>query len=110
MITYSLSSEPNFEISVTPETNTYVLHFQFIRGLMYVTIKDTYGVIISGPIRICEGRWLITTEAYNYEGAGNFVVVEATRQYPMFEDFASSCELRYYSRDEIEAMQTSEGV
>ena len=103
MIRYSLSSNPNFTMSCSPEDRTYNLTFKYLRGLMYVTIFDVSGIRIAGPIRVCEGEWLIPSLAYNYEGAGNFTVVESQRQYPMFDSFNSSCELRYYSLAEINA-------
>ena len=69
---------------------------------MYVTIFDITGTRIAGPVRVCEGQWLIPYQAYNLEGAGNFTVVEANKQYPLFGDFDTTCELRYYTLDEIE--------
>lgn len=103
MVRYSLPSNPNFTISLAPEGMTYTLTFKYIRGLMYVTIFDASGTRIAGPIRVCEGEWLIPTKAYNTETSGNFTVVEATGQYPLFDIFNSSCELRYYTLDEIDA-------
>ena len=103
MVRYNLPSNPNFTISVVPEGLTYVMTFKYIRGLMYVTIFDDFGTRLAGPLRVCEGEWLIPVKAYNMEGAGNFTIVEATEQYPMFDIFNSSCELRYYTLDEINA-------
>ena len=103
MTKYSLPSNPNFTMSFAPEGQTYTMTFKCIRDLMYVTIFDTSGIRISGPVRICEGEWLIPHQAYNFEGAGNFLIVEATEQYPTFDIFNASCELRYYTRAEIEA-------
>ena len=80
---------------------TYEMTFKYIRGLMYVTILDSNGDRVAGPVRICEGQWLIPHSAYNYKGAGNFTVVEATKQYPIFDDFNTTCELRYYTLEEI---------
>lgn len=103
MTRFSLPSNPNFTMSCTPEDMTYVFTFKYIRGLMYVTVFDYEGGRISGPVRVCEGRWLIPNEAYNYDNSGNFMVVESTNQYPLFDIFNTSCELRYYTREEIEA-------
>ena len=103
MTKYNLPSNPNFTMSVVPDGLTYNMTFKYIRDLMYVTIFDIEGRRISGPVRVCEGEWLIPHDAYNYEGAGNFMVVEETRQYPVFDKFDTSCELRYYSKDEIDA-------
>ena len=102
MVRYTLPSNPNFTITVIPENETYVMTFRAIRGLMYVTVFDTNGARISGPLRICEGEWIIPHKAYNFEGAGNFVVLEEHRQYPYFKDFNETCELRYYTLEEID--------
>ena len=102
MIRYSLPYNPNFTIVCEPEGLSYTLDFKYIRGLMYVTIYNDGGDRVAGPVRVCEGEWLIPHQAYNYNGAGNFLVVESTGQYPTFEIFNSSCELRYYSAAEIE--------
>lgn len=101
MTVYSLPENPNFTISVAPEAETYTLTFKSIRELMYVTIFNAYGERIAGPVRVCEGRWLMPHKAYNYENAGNFLIVETTKQYPTFDIFNKSCELRYYTLDEI---------
>ena len=69
---------------------------------MYVTITDASGNRIAGPVRVCEGQWLIPHRAYNFTGAGNFLVVEQNKQYPLFEDFDTTCELRYYTLGEIQ--------
>lgn len=103
MVRYSLPTNPNFTMSSVPEDKTYILTFKSIRGLMYVTIFNDSGTRISGPIRVCEGEWLIPVQAYNYENAGNFLIVESTKQYPTFDIFNKSCELRYYTLAEINA-------
>lgn len=103
MIRYSLPSNPNFTMSFTPEDVTYFMTFKYIKGLMYVTIFDIEGTRISGPVRVCEGRWLIPYDTYNYENSGNFMVVEFKNQYPLFDIFNTSCELRYYTKGEIES-------
>ena len=103
MVRYSLPSNPNFTMSCTPEDMTYVMTFKYIKGLMYLTVFDIEGTRIAGPVRICEGRWLIPHQSYNYEGAGNFVILEINRQYPIFDIFNTSCELRYYTREEIDS-------
>lgn len=103
MIRYTLPSNPNFTISCAPEGQTYVLTFKYIRELMYVTIFDVEGTRISGPVRVCEGEWIIPHNAYNFDGAGNFMVVEVNGQYPIFDNFNTTCELRYYTQDEINA-------
>lgn len=108
MVRYSLPTNPNFTITVIPEGLSYNLTFKAIRGLMYAIIFNTDGTRISGPVRVCEGEWLIPHKAYNHEGAGNFMVVEQTRQYPYFSDFNETCELRYYTQAEINAGEVDE--
>jgi len=103
MIRYTLSSEPNFSIAVTPEDNTYWFHFRYIRGLMYVTVDDDNGVRIAGPVRVCNKQWLIPHKAYNFQNGGNFAVSDARGQYPMFDRFADFCELQYFTLSEIES-------
>ena len=103
MIAYSLPSNPNFTITCVPEGTSYVMTFKYIRGLMYVTIFDNAGIRMSGPVRVCEGQWLIPYQSYNVNGAGNFLIVEQTKQYPIFDTFDSTCELRYYTLGEIAA-------
>lgn len=107
MTRYSLSSEPNFVISVNPEGPSYWIHFRYLRGLMYATIEDSSGNRISGPIRICQGQWLIPNAAHNFIGGGNFIVVDNQGQYPMFDRFSSNCELQYYTLSEIESGEIS---
>lgn len=109
MTKYSLPSNPNFTMSCAPEGQTYTLTFKYIRDLMYVTIFNASGTRMAGPVRVCEGEWLIPHQAYNFEGAGNFLIVEATEQYPLFDIFNTSCELRYYTRAEIDAGVTLDG-
>lgn len=71
---------------------------------MYVTIYDINGARISGPVRVCEGEWLIPYESYNYSQSGNFAIYERQEQYPLFLNFNSSCEMRYYTAEEIQNM------
>lgn len=101
MVVYNLPSNPNFTMSISPEGQPYNLHFQHIRGLMYVTIDDRYGNRMAGPRRVCNGQWLIGESARNHEGAGNIVVVMDGDDYPEFANF-SSCQMRYYTLAEIE--------
>lgn len=103
MIRYSLSSEPNFIFSVSPEGGTYWFHFRYLRGLMYVTIEDDNSNRIAGPVRVCNKQWLIPNKAYNFRDGGNFVVVDNQGQYPMFGRFSENCELQYYTLAEIES-------
>ena len=102
MIRYSLPSNPNFTMSCSPEGLTYVFSFKTIRSLAYVTIDSALDTRIVGPIRVCEGEWLIPYDSYNLQEGGNFMVVELNNEYPTFDIFNSSCELRYYSKEEIE--------
>lgn len=104
---YALPSTPNFTMDVTPEGLLYAFVFRYIKGLMYVTINNAYGERIAGPIRVCEGEWLIPYNAYNYDGAGNFRVIESKQQYPIFDIFNTSCELQYFTSDEIKIIETS---
>lgn len=104
MVAYSLKNDPNFTLYVTPESETYTMHFQYIRGLMYITVDRYDGIRLAGPMRICEGEWLLPFKAYKTQNTGNFRVIEATRQYPMFDLFPTSCELQYYTREELDAL------
>ena len=70
---------------------------------MYVTINDIDGNRVAGPVRVCEGQWLIPYKAHNYRNSGNFTVLESTKQYPLFSIFDTTCELRYYTLAEINA-------
>lgn len=102
MVYYKLSSDPNFTFEVSPEGESFYFHFRYIRGLMYVTIQDINGNRIAGPVRVCNKEWLIPYSAHNYEGAGNFMVVNKNDEYPDFERFNEDCLLQYFTLDEIE--------
>ena len=105
MVYYKLSSDPNFTFEVSPEGVPYRFTMKSIRGLMYCTIETIEGRRISGPKRICNGEWLIPYDAYNFNGMGNFMCIDCEGQYPDFERFETSCELRYYTKDEIEELE-----
>ena len=109
MVYYTLSSDPNQTFEVAPEGSTYVFSIKRIRGLMYVTIDDIDGNRLSGPIRICNTEWLIPFDAYNYEGAGNFMIINREGEYPDFENFMDDCELRYYTKEEINELTETHG-
>ena len=101
MIYYDLPNNPNYIMEVMPETESYQFHIRYIRGLMYVTISDMEGNRISGPIRVCNGEWLIPYMAYSPQGGGNFRIVDDEGQYPNFERFSTHCRLEYYSLSEL---------
>lgn len=106
MVKFSLASDPNQTFEVSPEGVPYRFTIKRIRGLMYCTIEQLDGERIAGPLRICNGEWLIPYEAYNIQDMGNFVILDCEGQYPDFERFETSCELRYYTKDEINEMRT----
>lgn len=101
MITYALSADPNYTFEVAPEGVPYLFHIRRIRGLMYVTITDRDSNRISGPLRVCNGEWLIPYAAHNIPGGGNFMIVDTTGQYPDFKNFETTCSLLYYPLSEI---------
>ena len=101
MTYYDLSNDPNFIIEAQPETVAYRFHFQYIRGLMYVTIELTDGTRVAGPVRVCNGEWLIPYMAYSPDGGGNCRVVDDEGQYPMFDRFSSHGRLEYYTFEEL---------
>jgi len=109
MTVYKLYKSPNFKMSVSPEGKDYNLHFRYFQGLMYVTITDYDGVVISGPIRIVNGQWLILSQARNYANSGNFTIIDRRGHYPTFRHFNDRCELRYYPATELESLNMIDG-
>ena len=101
MIRYSLPNDPNFKISITPESETYTFEIRCIRGLMYAIINNVQNERIAGPVRICNNQWLMVCEARKPRGAGNFKIIDKWGEYPMFSSFPTSCELQYFSAEEI---------
>ena len=104
MISYSLSSDPNQTFEVSPEGTTYVFTIKRIRGFMYVIIEGIGQNRIAGPLRVCNAAWLIPHAAYNYATSGNFIIVNRNGQYPDFENFSQDCELRYFTKAEIDSL------
>ena len=104
MVYYTLAEDPNQTFEVSPYGITYVFTLKRIRGFMYVTIEDSLGNRISGPLRVCNAAWLIPHTAYNNEGGGNFLILNQNNEYPDFKNFETSCQLRYYTAEEIESL------
>lgn len=101
MTVLSLKQYPWQTVACVTERFSFEITVFSVRGLMYAIVNDGRGNRISGPVRCCSGQWLISGKARNYSGAGNFVFVTPGDDYPHFLKFGESCELRYYSQEEM---------
>lgn len=101
MQTFELRAVPNFQISLSADGFIYDMTFRHFRGMTYATVRDYNGNVIAGPVRCCNGKWIIPYPALNYAGAGNFMLIDDNGQYPDFRNFGKSCYLAYYTLEEI---------
>lgn len=99
MLTIPLSNVPNQSFEFVYGGFVYSVTLKTYRSVVYgsVSIDDEP---ICQSIRCVNNQWIIPYEAI-WSGKGNFRFECDDANYPNYENFGSSCHLRFYPSDEI---------
>lgn len=101
MTTYTPSQVPNQAFDFIVDGDVYRFAIRYIRGLLYVTIRDEDNNVLVGSLRCANYQWLLPFRRDSV--SGNFRFEDANGQYPAYENFGASCQLVHYDADEISA-------
>jgi len=105
MLQFSLRQVPNQKFSTVQDGVPYQFDLHYFRGVLYCSVK-TDTLELKNGLRVVNNGWLIPYASWNIgqKNVGNFRFECLDDSYPSFENFGTSCFLRYYSYDEIQEL------
>src|ERR1700753_2313607 len=101
MIEIPLQSLPNQQLAIQLDGALYTIYLKDIIGLMAISI-------IRDGVTIIEGERMVPRYPilpYQYQEAGNFVILTANEDYPDWHQFGITQSLIYASQAELEAIR-----
>lgn len=99
----SLSNYPNQTFNFVGDESVYDFRLHYFRDQMFVSVSVN-GRKVVDSLRAISGQWLIP---YKYQMTnGNFrFECDDNSDYPNYENFETTCHLRYYSKAEYEVIE-----
>lgn len=93
-------STPNQSLSVVINDVSYEITLKLVEGIMEFSLSVNGNKVTDGER--CFANQFILPYPYMAEN-GNFIFKTENEEYPNWENFGSTCQLLFYTRDEINA-------
>jgi hypothetical protein len=103
MIEITLIAIPNQSFSIQLDNSVYNFKIRFLINFMAVDLVRDNITILNG-IRIVPGFPIIP---FRYLEQGNFILLTANHEYPLYTQFGINQFLFYVSQDELEAIRAA---
>lgn len=101
MIIVPLIAVPNQNFTITLDNILFNISIKSVINFMTIDISQNNSVVLSG-MRMIPDALLIP---YKYLEAGNFVVVTANEEYPIYTEFGATQFMFYFTQAELEAIR-----
>lgn len=95
-----LAAKPNQSLSVVIDNISYEITLKLVEGIMEFSLSINSTKVTDGER--CFPNQFILPYPYMAQN-GNFIFKTENEEYPNWQDFGSTCQLLFFTREEIDA-------